>query len=412
MRSFELWMASAQLRASRHDGFVSLVSLLSMLGVAVAVALLIVVLSVMNGFDQVMRERILSVVAHGTFLGPTGKLAQWRELREVTLAHPAVESVAPFAAGQGVLSVTDEVAVVQVIGFEPGEPSFQPLSGLSGDPILSSLKAGAWQVALGSELARRLGVVVGDEVVLMTAQGWSTPAGAAPRTRQLRVSGVFHVGMNDFDRSVAWMHYEDARRLFRLGEDASGLRIMLHNPWGVEAVMEEIAGDWPTQLYGEFWTGLHAEFFFAIAMTKRVTIIILMLLAAIAAFNIVSSLVMIVREKTPDIGILRTLGSTPRSIMKVFAAHGGLAGFLGVLLGLAAGLPLAYWAGPITAAVERLLETSLVSPGYALDEMPSRIVIPEVIGVCALALILALAATIYPALRAARTDPAEATRWD
>ena len=412
MRFFELWMASAQLRASRHAGFVSLVSMLSMLGVAVAVALLVIVLSVMNGFDQVVRERILNVLAHGSFHGSTGQLAGWRELQSSALAHPGVDAAAPFIEGQGVLSVPDAVAGVQLLGFDPGEPAFAALEDLAADEALASLTAGSWSIVLGSELAARLGVGQGDHVVLLMARGWSTPAGFAPRTKRLQVAGVFHAGMNDLDRSLAWAHYEDARRLFGLGKDSSGLRIMLHDPQRVETVLPEIAGDRAGELFVRYWTWEHANFFYSIAMTKRVTIIILMLLAAIAAFNIVSSLVMIVREKTPEIGILRTLGSTPGSVLAVFVAHGGLAGVFGVLLGLAAGIPLAFWAGPITSLVEKFLQTSLVSPGYFLDEMPSRIVIPEVIFVCALALVLSLIATVYPALRAARTDPATAIRWD
>ena len=410
MRVFESWVAWAQFRASRRGGFVSLVSALSMLGVAVAVALLVVVLSVMNGFDQVVRERILSVLAHGSFHGPAGQLGEWRELRDAALRHPQVREAAPYVEGQGVLSGPDAVAGVQLIGFDPDEPAFEALGALAGPESLVSLGAGAWAVVLGSELAERLGVAAGDDVLLVTTQLWRTPAGVVPRPRRLRVAGVFHAGMSDFDRSLAWTHYEDARRLFRLGGDASGLRVMLHDPWQVEAVMPEIAGERAADLFVRYWIWEHANFFYGIATTKRVTIIILALLAAIAAFNIVSSLVMIVREKTPEIGILRTLGSTPRSIMAVFAAHGGLAGFLGVVLGLAAGIPLAAWAGPLTSAVESLLQTRLVSPGYSLDEMPSRILIPEVAGISALALILSLLATIYPALRAARTDPARATR--
>ena len=412
MRVFEIWMASAQLKASRRGGFVSLVSMLSILGVATAVALLVVVLSVMNGFDQVVRERILSVLAHGSFHGPAGELGEWRELRAAALKHPAVESAAPYIEGQGVLSAPDAVAGVQMLGLKPDEPAFRALGGLTDETALQTLIPGSWRIVLGSELARRLGVQDGDDVLLQLPQGWSTPAGIAPRMRRLRVAGVFHAGMNDFDRSLAWMHYEDARRLFALGENASGLRVMLSDPWVVEAVLPEIAGVRAANLFVRYWTWEHASFFYSIAMTKRITIIILTLLAAIAAFNIVSGLVMIVREKTPDIGILRTLGSTPRSIMAVFAGHGGLVGLLGVSLGLAVGIPLAVWAGPLTFAVEQFLRTSLVSPGYSLDEMPSRILAGEVLAVCALALALALAATLYPALRAARTDPARATRLD
>ena len=402
----------AQLRASRQAGFVSLVSMLSILGVAVAVALLIVVLSVMNGFDQVVRERILNVLAHGSLHGPTGQLAGWRELRGSALAHPDVEAAAPYIEGHGVLTVPDAVAGVQLLGFEPAEPAFQALGGLTAEDALASLSAGSWSIVLGSELAARLDVNAGDDVLLLMTRSLSTPAGRAPRTRSLRVAGVFHAGMYDLDRSLAWVHYEDARRLFGLGEDTSGLRIMLHDPQRVEIVLPEIAGDRAAELFGRYWTGEHANFFYSIAMTKRVTIIILTLLAAIAAFNIVSSLVMIVREKTPEIGILRTLGATPGSVLAIFVAHGGFAGLFGILLGLAAGIPLAYFAGPLTSSIEQLLQTSLVSSEYFLDEMPSRIVIPEVIFVCALALVLSLLATVYPALRAARTDPATAVRWD
>ena len=412
MRFFELWLSAAQLRPRRRWGFVSLVSLLSTLGVAVAVALLVVVLSVMNGFDQVVRERILSVVAHGSFHGPSGQLEAWPALRNAALAHPDVESAAPYIEGQGVLSTASAVAGVQVLGLEPGAPAFRGLSELAGGGAASALRPGSWRVVLGSLLAERLGVGAGDEVLLMLAQGWSTPAGIAPRLRTLTVAGVFEVGMNDFDGSLAWVHYEDARRLFALGDAASGLRVMLRDPWRVEAVMPEIAGKTAQQPLVRYWVWEHANFFYSIAMTKRVTIIILGILAAIAAFNIVSTLVMIVREKTADIGILRTLGATPASIMAVFAGHGGLSGVLGVLIGLAAGLPLAVWAAPLTSAVERLVRTSLVSPGYMLDEMPSRIVVPEIIAVCAAALLLSLLATLYPALRAARTDPAMATRAD
>ena len=409
---FEFRLAAAQLRASRQGGFVSLVSTLSMLGVAVAVALLVVVLSVMNGFDQVMRERILNVVAHGSLHGPAGELRHWGELRALAAAHPEVKSVAPFIEGQGLLNVEDAVAGAQLLGFEPDEPAFEALGSLTREDVLDSLKPGEWRIVLGSALAERLNLRPGDDVLLMLPQTVSTPAGSAPRTKSLRVAGIFHVGMLDFDESLAWVHYEDARRLFRLGDGTSGLRVMLYDPWRAELVMNEIARNWPGELFGLFWTRQHEIVFYGIAMTKQVTFIILTLLMAIAAFNIVSSLVMIVRQKTPDIGILRTLGSTPRSVMTIFVFHGGLAGIVGVLLGLAAGLPLAAWAGPLTAVVEEMLQTVLLGPDYGLDELPSRIVVPEVIGLCVMALLLSLIATVYPALRAARTDPAHVTRRD
>ncbi len=409
---FEFHVAAAQLRASRHAGFVSLVSMLSMLGVAVAVALLVVVLSVMNGFDQVMRERILSVVAHGSLHGTAGQLQNWDELRLVAAAHPEVKSVAPFIEGQGLLSVQDAVAGAQLLGFGPDEPAFEAVGNLTGKDVLDLLEPGEWRIVLGSALAERLGLGPGDDVLLMLPQAVSTPAGSAPRTKSLSVAGTFHAGMSDFDESLAWVHYEDASRLFRLGSDTSGLRVMLYDPWRVEPVLIEIARNWTDQLYGLFWTRQHAGLFSGIAMTKQVTFIILTLLVAIAAFNIVSSLVMIVRQKTADIGILRTLGSTPRSVMTIFVFHGGLAGIVGVLLGLAVGLPLAAWAGPLTAAVEDILQTVLLGPDYGLAEMPSRIVIPEIVGLGVMALLLSLIATVYPALRAARTDPAYATRRD
>lgn len=410
----ELFIGARYLKVRRKTHFVAFISLISTLGITVGVATLIVVLSVMNGFESEFRERILSVVSHATLEGLGGRIEDWRRVRAVALGNPEVVAAAPYVEGQGMLLGDRDFAGVLARGIDPeSEAGVTDFARYMIEGDLANLQPGTFRIALGKVLADRLGVSVGDQVVLMVAQGNVTPAGIMPRMRRFEVGGVFSFDMYEYDSRMAILNLADARRLYRLGDEVSGVRLRLANLFDAPAVVREVALELGGGFYVSDWTRQNANFFRSIKLTKSVMFIMLLMVVAVAAFNIVSTLMMVVKDKQSDISILRTAGATPGQIMRTFMVQGLLIGVIGTLLGLLLGVLLASNAAAIVTWLEHALGTQfLAADVYFISSLPSQIRVPDLVLICATALALALLSTLFPAWRAARTRPVDALRYE
>jgi lipoprotein-releasing system permease protein len=413
---YELRIGRRYLR-STGNRFLSFISLMSMLGVAIGVAVLIVVLSVMNGFERELRTRILSVTSHATVTGFNGGLEDWPALRERALSHPEVRAVAPYLEGEALAigeGADGASTALEVRGVDPVlEAEVSAIGERMQSGALAVLEPGAYRVLLGSEVASRLGVAEGDTVVLAIAQGNVTPAGVVPRMRRFTVGGVFYSGMYEIDNGLALVHLTDAARLLRTGFDASGLRLAVHDPLRAPSVARAVAEELGGGFWVEDWTQRHANFFRSIELTKRMMFFILLLVVAVAAFNIVSTLVMAVKDKQPDIAILRTLGARPGSILAVFATQGTVIGLLGTLGGVALGVVLSLNLERLVHGLERLVGTRFMDASvYLMSDLPATVLPGDVALIAATAFVLCCLSTLYPAWRAARTHPARALRHD
>lgn len=401
-----------------HSGadrsFVTFISRVSMLGIALGVAVLIVVLSVMNGFERELRQRILSLAAHATIAGDeTTPLYNWRASRQFALGHEQVIGAAPYIEDKGMLVHGDKVSGVLVRGIDPLlERDVARIDAL--EAAVDRLVPGEYGIVLGDKLADALDVAVGDKLLLLISEANITPAGLLPRMRRFTVLGTFGVGMFEFDRGLAYVHLADAQRLYRLGEDVTGLRLqvadMFEAPNAVYDVARALGGQ--TYLVND-WTRTHANFFHSVRLTKSVLFFILLLIVAVAAFNIVSTLVLVVREKRSDIAILRTMGASPGQVLRVFVAQGVMIGLIGTLAGTLLGVILSHAVNPLLRFLEKTTGMLLLNPEvYLIDDLPARIEPAEVALVALIALILSAFSTLYPALTAARTSPAKALRHD
>ncbi|MDC7717763.1 lipoprotein-releasing ABC transporter permease subunit [Vogesella sp. DC21W] len=411
---YEVFIGLRYLRARRRNGFISFISLMSVLGIALGVAALIVVLSVMNGFQQEIRGRMLSVVSHLEIGSYDGQIAGWQPLQAQLRQQPHVVAAAPYVNAQGLLSSRGNVRGALVRGVDPAAE--QTVVALGKEMLrgkLTDLAPGSYRIVLGVELARQLGVEVGDKVTLITPQGNVTPAGMMPRLKQFTVAGVFKAGMFEYDSSLAMISLRDAQVLFRLGQDVSGIRLKLDDAMLAPQVKATLQPQLAANQVATDWTDMNANYFRAVQIEKRMMFIILTLIVAVAAFNLVSTLVMVVTDKQSDIAILRTLGASPASIMKIFMIQGSIAGVLGTVAGVAGGLLLAYNLGVVLSAVESLIGAKLLSSDvYMIDYLPTDIQLGDVSTIGLISLALALLATIYPSWRAARVRPAEALRYE
>ncbi len=413
---YELRIGRRYLR-STGNRFLSFISLMSMLGVAIGVAVLIVVLSVMNGFERELRERILSVTSHATLTAFGAGLPDWPSMRTQALRNPRVAGAAPFVEGEALLigdvaGGQSNAATVQGV-----DPVYERQVSALGERLTSgsfaSLRPGAFAVVLGSELAGKLGVKVGDPVVVAIAAGSVTPAGVVPRMRRFTVGGIFYSGMYEIDASLAVVNLEDAARLFRLGDNVTGIRLKVREPFEAPLAVREVADTLGGGLYIEDWTQQHANFFRSIELTKRMMFFILLLVVAVAAFNIVSTLVMAVKDKQPDIAILRTMGARPASVLAVFATQGTVIGLVGTLSGVALGVLLAINLESLVHGLERLLGTQFMDASvYLMSDLPARVEQGDVLLIAGTAFLLCCLSTVYPAWRAATTDPARALRHE
>ena len=392
-------------------GFLSFISAVSVLGIALGVAALIIVLSVMNGFQKEVRDRMLSVVAHVELHSASGEaLPDWRATAALAARHPAVRGSAPFVAAQALLGRGEALRGAQVRGVDPAvEAQVTPLAERER-ALFATLEPGAWRIILGSELARSVGARVGDKVTVMAPSGQVTPAGVVPRLRQFTVAGTFSAGHHDYDASFALVHIDDAARLFRTG-GVSAVQLRLADAQLARHVAAELQQSLGPTVRVRDWTRSNRNWFDAVQVEKRLMFIILALIVAVAAFNLVSTLVMTVTDKRADIAILRTLGASPRSIMGIFVVQGAAAGIIGTLAGLTLGLAVAFNIDTLVPAIERALGIAFL-PGsvYLISRMPSQPLAADIVPVVVIALVLAFAATLYPSWRASRTDPAEALR--
>ncbi len=411
---YEVFVGLRYTRAKRRNHFISFISLTSMLGIALGVTALITVLSVMNGFEKELRERILGMASHATVSALDGRLGDWRGAMATASRHDEVIGAAPFVRSEVMLSHSGRVSGALLRGVMPEhEPDVSEITTNLVSGTLDTLQPGEYGIVLGVELARYLGVWTGDRVTVVTPEAGITPAGILPRLKRFTVTGLFEVGMYEYDRNLALVHIDDAGRLLRLDGAVSGVRLKLRDLFLAPRVVREVAGELGGAFSVRDWTREHANFFRAIQTEKRVMFIILLLIVAVAAFNIVSTLVMTVNDKQADIAILQTLGATPRSVMTVFIVQGALIGVIGTLLGLAGGITLALNVETLVPAIERLFGVRFLSPDvYYISDLPSDLHWSDVGRIAMMSLLLSLLATLYPAWRASRTQPAEALRYE
>nr|ADB12524.1 permease protein LolE [uncultured bacterium 9F08] len=413
-RPLQLFIGLRYTRAKRRNHFISFISLTSMLGIALGVTALITVLSVMNGFETELRQRILGMTSHATISGYGQPLTRWQGLSDIADTHPEVLGSAPYIQKEGMLVHGQEVNGSILRGILPQqEPKVSSVGEDMLHGSLDDLQAGEFRIILGVDLARILGVMPGDKVTLVTPSANVTPAGVMPRMKRFTVSGIFEVGMYEYDSAMALIHLDDARRLFRMDDAVTGLRLKLDDMFRAPLVSRELAERLPGIYQVRDWTQYHANFFRAIKTEKTVMFVILLLIVAVAAFNIVSTLVMVVTDKTTDIAILRTLGATPRSILGIFMVQGTVIGFIGTVLGLAGGVALALNVETIVPAIEQLLgQKFLPADVYYISDLPSELHWDDVAKITAVSFLISVVATIYPALRASRTQPAESLRYE
>jgi lipoprotein-releasing system permease protein len=411
---YEWLIGTRYLRSAHRRGFVSFVALMSVCGLTLGVATLIVVLSVMNGFERELRSRILAVTSHAELTGTSGPLADWRTLAERARRQSGVAAAVPYVESQAMLANGTAMAGATVRGVLPQEErSATGLAQRVTEGNLANLAPGGYGIILGSALAHELGAHVGGTVVVIAPQGTATPTGVVPRMRRFRVVGVFSSGMYEYDRGLALTEMSDAARLFRLGEGVTGLRLALTDPLRAPEVAVRVARALGGDFYVSDWTQNHANFFRSIEITKSMMFVILLMLVAVAAFNIVATLVMIVKEKQTDIAILRTLGAAPHNVLATFAVQGVLIGLAGTVLGAGLGTLLSDNLETLVGTLERLTGMKFIDASvYYLSDLPAYVEWPDVLRICGVALLLCALATIYPAWRAARTAPAEALRHE
>ncbi|MNY84316.1 Lipoprotein-releasing system transmembrane protein LolE [compost metagenome] len=384
-----------------------------MLGIALGVAALIIVLSVMNGFQKEVRDRMLSVVSHIEIFAPNGQAMQDVDTTMLQAKqHPEVIGAAPFVAAQGLIARGEDMKGALVRGIDPArEGEVTDLAAANVD-VLKRLTPGAFNIVLGQELARQLGVGVGDVVTLIAPSGQVTPAGVVPRLKQMTVAGTFDSGHYEYDSAMVMLHFEDAQRIFRL-EGPTGIRLKLKDLHEAPRVAKELAGMITEFLYLRDWTQQNKTWFAAVQLEKRMMFIILTLIVAVAAFNLVSTLVMTVTDKRADIAILRTLGASPASIMGIFMVQGAMVGVIGTFAGLLLGLGVALNIDVIVPAIEHALgATFLPKDIYLISKMPSEPQYSDIMPIAIISLVLAFVATIYPSWRASRVNPAEALRYE
>ena len=412
-KPFAIFVGLRYVRAKRRNHFISFISLISMAGIALGVMALIAVLSVMNGFEKELTSRILGMVSHAVVIQYGSSLDDWRPVAEQVAKHPQIRGVAPFIEAEGMLVYNKQVKGTAIQGILPEE---EPRVSVVAEKMiagkLTDLQGGQFGIVLGMEMAGSLGVVTGDKVTIVAPTANATPAGLLPRLKQFTVVGIFEIGMHEYDSALALIHMDDAQKLFRK-DGPDGLRLMTTDMMSAPQISRDVMQHIPGQ-YGIIdWTQQHANFFRALKTEKTVMFVILTLIVAVAAFNIISTLVMMVTDKQADIAVLRTIGASPRSIMAIFMIQGTVIGVIGILIGMASGIWLALNVETLVPAIEDLLQMKFLSPDiYYISELPSDLHWNDVIVIGSVAFIFSVLATIFPAWKAANTQPAESLRYE
>ena len=413
-RNFEFWIGKRYVRSRSANRFVSLISAISMLGIAIAVAVLILVLSVVNGFERELQDRLLAMTAHASIENIDGRMLDWQALSIAAVENPRVTATAPFIEGQALLVFGEQLSGAELRGIEPvAENSVSGVGRMMVDGELGSLEAGSFNVVLGVELADALNVGIGEKVTVTLAEGIVTPAGVVPRTKRFVVSGLYRVGMYEFDRRLAFINLSDAQKLYRKKEAVTGVRLAVSEIFEAPAIVREVALAHGEVVLVSDWTRRHVNFFRSIQITKSILFVILLLVVAVAAFNIVSTLVMVVKDKQADIAILRTIGARQSSVLRIFITQGSVIGIVGTVAGVLFGILLALNLESIVSSLETVFGIKfLAADVYFISDLPSELRIADIVRVASIAIVLALGSTVYPAWIAARTAPAEALRYE
>jgi lipoprotein-releasing system permease protein len=412
--AYEWLIGTRYLAGARRQGFISFVALMSVLGLMLGVAVLIVVLSVMNGFERELRSRILSVTAHATVTALDGNFADWRSASATAARNHEVLAAVPFIDAQAILSHGQHVVGAQIRGVAPNlERSATGLAQRFTQGSIEQLAPGQWHIVLGSALAAALDAKVGDSLVLIAPEATATPSGLYPTQRRFLVTGIFNSGMYEYDRALALVEIHDAARIYRMGDNVTGIRLAIRDPFRAPTVVRDVANSLGGGVYVSDWTRSHENFFRSITVMKSILFVILLMIVGVAAFNIIATLVMIVKEKQSDIAILRTLGAGPVNMLMTFAIQGVLIGLLGTALGAALGVLVAHNLESWVHDLEHLLGTHFLDASvYNMSDLPAYVEVADVLRVCGVAFALCALATLYPAWRASRTAPAEALRHE
>jgi lipoprotein-releasing system permease protein len=410
---YEAFIARRYLRSRRGSRFISFISIISMAGVALGVGVLIVVLSVMNGFEHELRSRILSLTAHATISGLDGPLRDWREAQAKLATHAPVVATAPYIDDQALALARGKSSGFLLRGVVPAQEMRISRIHEMSQGAVERLQPKRFGIVLGSELAKQLDVKPGDKIVVVIPQRLVTAAGIVPRMRSFTVLGTFTAGMYELDRNLAYVHMSDAALLYRLGDAVTGVRLQLADLFAAPQVVRELALSLGGGYYIDDWTRQHANFFRSIQLAKSTLFLILLLVVAVAAFNIISTLVMVVKDKQADIAILRTMGTTPRSVLAIFMIQGTAIGAIGTLAGLGLGVLIATNLEMLIHGLEAVLGTHFLDAKvYFMSDLPAEVHWPDVLQICLIAFVLCCLSTLYPAWRAARTEPARALRQD
>jgi len=411
---FETWIGSRYVRSRSSNSFVSLISAISMLGIAIAVTVLILVLSVVNGFERELQDRLLAMTAHANIEGLEGQVDSWKALQDVANDNDRVKASAPYVKGQALLVFDEQLSGVELRGIDPvAEDAVSGIGATVQQGDLGSLVPGKFNIVLGNELADELQVGIGDKVSVYLAEGIVTPAGVLPRTKRFTVAGIYRVGMYEFDRRLALINLADAQKLYRLRDAVSGVRLAVTDIFEANAIVREVALEHGEVVLVGDWTRRHVNFFKSIQITKSILFVILLLVVAVAAFNIVSTLVMVVKDKQADIAILRTIGARPGSVLRIFVTQGSVIGVIGTAAGVLFGILLALNLESLVSGLESIFGIKfLAADVYFISDLPAELRAGDIILISAIALILSLASTVYPSWIASRTAPAEALRYD